>query len=1683
MKELKMKLVLLVLLFTINLNAQITNVSITLDGNIAGKDVFIQDGTGTTNYGSNSELKVFKEVNVPIINRSFIKFDLSAIPTNAIITEAKLKLTPVATPTGTFNYVLGRVVSDWEETGINGITWNNHQDSINSDEIIVNSPQSTMATVHEINVKDHVQNMVNFPIKNNGWLIKLENESLTGSDYGLSFWSSENSNTAYKPQIIISYALPIEITGIVSHCSTGNTDGSIDFTYTGGSGGEPVLFTLLKIEADPTENIGISTTQIYAVDGSSSLLNNQTIDASSLAPGLYKTLLKDSLYNSAQFDNRNKESLHDERSFLVGRHGEVTDVVLTWYREAMYVSEYVGGGGYYYSNDNYFDVVSSSHLKTGGAGTDTTVWNYDHNSPNNTHVESFFDSKIDFPVDLNFLKSDMHLRHHSTYQFHNSSNALYFTPCTQKWDHTLVTWNNKPNTDVSTQVYVPKTPLASGYANGVDTMNILPLVQYWQTHPNYGFEMKLASYNNPRTTYRTYTKFYKTNYGNIELSFTPNAVNVQVDDNVTTQVGPETNVVLTLNEDGNGRDATITNETNANLNFGSADNIKVHKGSEITPIISRGNLFFDLSAIPTNAILTSAELHLTPLSIDTVPNFGYTIERIDSIWQTPSINWNNQPGSDSTDQVIIDSTEASSLAVHEINVLSHAQKMVNYPYNNHGWQIKLNNEMATGSDYGITFHASNDPNGNYHPKLEITYVLPIEITSEVNHCTAGNDDGQVTLTVSGGSEIYNQYVIYKIEKDTTQLAFTSAVNISGYTMVNNTVIATGLAPGLYFLGIRDANWQEVVSYGKQYEQYAKHYFLVGRTGETTNCILSRWHYAKQVYIGKNLGALAADNDFENTNYNNNSKLSISGTGTDSYGSNNVWTYHFASLMDLQMDFPDDLKFSKSELNMLAWSRFNQHTTSSNETKLSPVTSEWDARIVTWNNRPTIDNSMQIILPKTAVENGNSIETRDVIDISPLIEYWKTNPNYGIEFGLSNYEYPKSADRSYKKFNNNSSFLELSFTPKPPVYPDYSEETGLGVIEVRPPSGNLPYTYLISKDPIIDLATIWNQIKDSIPLIDSIPLMDSISFFQGKTNAGQYVFENLTSDKYHVAVFDNIGTKILEDEVRISPEIVISNHSGLKSPALGVYADDPTVSGNGSGSLLTSLSKDESGGVVVTLKKLGGATFGFNYISDATATTVAEFIYGVDINNNGTYGIINNGVKTGTYPVSEGDEFKIGKEDNEFVLYQNDVEIERQDTPTPFGTDMKMDMLLEIGEIEYDVWGNTDGPRPNIDITYPNCGEIVGAINVSNHPTYQGFSLVSTALRKRDGNLILPNALGVYTNVPIGMYTLTSRWTVYHASTFVITPIGGNPPSSGYATTTSHQSTKEIVIGYVVNWQNVQNSQVLQNTLNTVTTLSSNQHVLNPGLAYSEYKTVPSQNNWIYYESQIHRPFESNSINKYQVMSLNFGINNAVQATPGNPIPAARVRLFHFYYGGVGQMLIDSYQTGAPSAYQSYSNPNGRFLIEQNSTGVHAYRIGLANALYSHTAGMALNLTPSNIQINQHAGPFFNKTITSFCGYDVPVQYVELNRKPQGGYYQVPVDDILKVEYNEEYIDADGALNYVIKNYKGEIMPSTIVNTTVDFGDNRKAFDVSTLPPDAFYTLEVSNDKNETFYLRFKIWQR
>jgi hypothetical protein len=199
-------------------------------------DAFVDNINGNGNYGSQSFLEVGVKVSgsVTTVRRSYLRFNMLGIPSNAVILSAELKLNKNTEGTDVTNssFKIERVEpvspSQWVETGI---TWNNQPASATSDAIST----TTSNTTHRIfNVTTHVTKMFSNLVTNYGWVIKRSSETV--ATLGSTYKAEEGIAIANQPQLVIQYYQPFTISAAtITHASSSVAlNGAISATVTNG---------------------------------------------------------------------------------------------------------------------------------------------------------------------------------------------------------------------------------------------------------------------------------------------------------------------------------------------------------------------------------------------------------------------------------------------------------------------------------------------------------------------------------------------------------------------------------------------------------------------------------------------------------------------------------------------------------------------------------------------------------------------------------------------------------------------------------------------------------------------------------------------------------------------------------------------------------------------------------------------------------------------------------------------------------------------------------------------------------------------------------------------------------------------------------------------------------------------------------------------------------------------------------------------------------------------------------------------------------------------------------------------------------------------------------------------------------------------------------------------------------
>ncbi|MCD6100146.1 MAG: DNRLRE domain-containing protein, partial [Candidatus Marinimicrobia bacterium] len=188
----------------------------TVQKSISG-DTYIENYSTSSNYGSSSSL-YFGINGMGITFRTLLKFNLSGIPAEALVTSAKLKLYVYSLENASsYQYSLHRVTTDWVE---NEATWQRPKNgapnwnggSYESTSLYTRTVSST-GWNYWYNLGDLVQQWLRGTVANDGLLLKGVNE---GQSYSVrKAYSSEQMGL--NPELHVSYKVPKTVYYLKDH--------------------------------------------------------------------------------------------------------------------------------------------------------------------------------------------------------------------------------------------------------------------------------------------------------------------------------------------------------------------------------------------------------------------------------------------------------------------------------------------------------------------------------------------------------------------------------------------------------------------------------------------------------------------------------------------------------------------------------------------------------------------------------------------------------------------------------------------------------------------------------------------------------------------------------------------------------------------------------------------------------------------------------------------------------------------------------------------------------------------------------------------------------------------------------------------------------------------------------------------------------------------------------------------------------------------------------------------------------------------------------------------------------------------------------------------------------------------------------------------------------------------------
>ena len=366
---------------------------------------------------------------------------------------------------------------------------------------------------------------------------------------------------------------------------------------------------------------------------------------------------------------------------------------------------------------------------------------------------------------------------------------------TSPWSEHSITWNNQPTTTTQNEVIFPQS--TSGFQDYTN-MDVTAMVQDMISNKPeaYGFALHLST-----EQYYAQLLFATGDYADaskhpaLQITYTyPN---------------PCINLLLSSPDE----DATIDNY---NPNNSYPSEIEYCSGSWTingTPVTWRSLFKFDLSTIPTNSTIQSANL-----SLYFAPNNNFLdvqssltssnqskIQRITSAWTENTVTWNTQPSATTQGEVTLAQSVMATQDYTYTDVTAIVQDMLTN--SNYGFLLKQDIEQYYGR---MLFGSGDNSNQYWQPRLDICYTEPTGISDLTN-----SEDGVfISPNPSDGIFVVNMnkngFSKISVYDETGRIVFNEALAMGmKYKAINLSEVASGIYM-LKLTGEKDSFIQKII---------------------------------------------------------------------------------------------------------------------------------------------------------------------------------------------------------------------------------------------------------------------------------------------------------------------------------------------------------------------------------------------------------------------------------------------------------------------------------------------------------------------------------------------------------------------------------------------------------------------------------------------------------------------------------------------------------------------------------------------------------------------------------------------------------------------------------------------------------------------------------------------------------
>ncbi|MGD1848072.1 MAG: hypothetical protein ACFB10_21975 [Salibacteraceae bacterium] len=560
-------------------------------------------------------------------------------------------------------------------------------------------------------------------------------------------------------------------------------------------------------------------------------------------------------------------------------------------------------------------------------------------------------------------------------------------------------------------------------------------------------------------------------------------------------------------------------------------------------------------------------------------------------------------------------------------------------------------------------------------------------------------------------------------------------------------------------------------------------------------------------------------------------------------------------------------------------------------------------------------------------------------------------------------------------------------------------------------------------------------------------LSGISYQEYVRNYSQFANAHLSSGAHTVTVIDSVLDTVALDFF-IEHELNYAFNGVVERPDNAIRKENPTSWGNGQATLYSAFNSSETGAVFFSISQTNAQlAVGLRDAASSASVNYNDMEYGFWVNN-GNFQVWGDGALGTSTAYTTSDEFAIRFEANNKVRLERNGNLIQEYTLGAneaylFETSIRQN-LAGIKEIKTD-----RGFRPSVELisTYASCEPpYTGAVNLEFWAPFEIFGAITYEWYNQVGDLIATTE--DVQNLDPGTYSVVVSYTGPNSALI----------NAAYVVDLYNQ----------VNWTNFVNTTTVVGATNTLKKNGTNNAW--DGDAESQNILKTGENG--YFE------FTSN----FSGTNFRAKVGFSTTAATGNNLSSIAPGFEFFSFGSTRQVGITLPFSGVgfPITYTYPRNPGDQYRLERSGNFLHYKINGITVRTFNITTFPSL---AGDVMIE--AAIFtpdreIETTIATF-GCDAAKPIADLKTDLDGSYY-LASDRIVRFRYFEDYHDPDGQLTFRVFNDFNEDVTPTGLTLNNQWGDNRNALNLQPYGALAagFYILQVTNDKGENYYLRFKI---